>query len=134
MLPRLSLLLITVSAGLVAFTAAGVAQAPIIHWGSDTRAMSQEECVRRAKFALGEQGLTVTAETPNNALGSGENVSVLVTCLRLRQKTFISVMAASPDGGVAEQFRNSVRSLVMGPADPSPSPSPGGGGSGPVFE
>jgi hypothetical protein len=114
---RLSLLLITFCLGLVTLTATrALAQGPALHWGSDTRAMSQQECLKRAKFALGEQGLTMSGETSSEVAGSGPNVTVLVTCVALGQRTFISVMAASPDGRVAEQFRNGVRSLVMGPA------------------
>ncbi len=102
--------------GLAAMTATpAMAQSPVFHWGSDTRAMPQQECMKRAKFAMGEQGLQVNGEDALDVAGVGANVAVLVTCLSQGQRTFIQVVGASPDSGTAERFRNGVRSLVMGP-------------------
>ncbi len=93
------------------------AQTPSMHFGSDTRAMSVADCKKRATFALGEQGLKICATTGSESAGCGSNVVALVTCVGLGARTFISVVAASPDGGTAERTRNAVRSLVMGPAN-----------------
>jgi hypothetical protein len=98
--------------------AASAAQAagPIFHWGSDERGMSQQECMKRAKFAMGEVGFTVIGEDGSDVAGSGPDVTVLVTCKAVGQRTFISVVGGSPNSQSAEQGRNRVRSLVMGPA------------------
>jgi hypothetical protein len=90
---------------------------PSLQWGSDTRAMSQDDCVNRAKFAMGEQGLSVCGADGTDIAGCGTNVTVLVTCFPAGARTFISVVGASPDANIAGQFRNGVRSLVMGPAN-----------------
>lgn len=102
--------------GIGAAPVAALAEAPNLQWGSDERGMSQQECMKRAKFAMGEQGLTLNTQTSVEVLGVGPNVAVLVTCKALGGRTFISVIGASPDGALAGQFRNGVRSLVMGPA------------------
>jgi hypothetical protein len=111
------LVMMTIGLGLASATAQARAESPAMHWGSDTRAMSQQECMKRARFAMGEQGLQVSGQDGSDVAGSGSNVTVLVTCFPLGQRTFISVVAASPDGGTAARFRNGVRSLVMGPAN-----------------
>jgi hypothetical protein len=94
-----------------------MAQTPIYHWGNDTRGMSQEDCMKRARFAMGEQGLSVNGETGTDVAGAGPNVAVLVSCVSLGQRTWIHVVASSLDSGTAERFRNGVRSIVMGPPD-----------------
>lgn len=109
-------LLLAVTAGLAIATQAQ-AQTPNLQWGSDTRAMSQQECMKRAKFAMGEQGLQVNGQDGSDVAGAGPNVAVLVTCVAMGSRTFISVVGASPDSGAAGKFRNGVRSLVMGPAN-----------------
>ena len=93
-----------------------LAEAPNFQWGSDERGMSQQECMKRARFAMGEQGLTLNTQTSLEVLGVGPNVSVLVTCKSLGARTFISVIGGSSDPALAERYRNGVRSLVMGPA------------------
>jgi hypothetical protein len=110
----LSVLTVTIGLGLAA-NATQATAGPAFHWGSDERGMSQQECLKRANFAMGETGLTVAGSDGSDVAGSGPNVTVLVTCKALGQRTFISVVAGSPDSSVAEQTRNSVRSLVMGP-------------------
>ena len=92
-----------------------MAETPNLQWGSDTRAMSQPDCLNRAKFAMGEQGLSVSGGDGSHVSGAGPNVAVLVTCISLGQRTFIDVVGASPDPDTAGRFRNGVRSLVMGP-------------------
>ena len=94
-----------------------IAQTPIYHWGNDTRGMSQEQCMKNARFAMGEQGLSVNGETGTDVAGAGPDVAVLVSCVSLGQRTWIHVVASSLDSGTAERFRNGVRSLVMGPPD-----------------
>jgi hypothetical protein len=111
------MLYLAVTVGMALTTTQAMAQTPIFHWGSDTRAMSQPECMKRAKFALGEVGLRVNGETSQDVAGAGPDVAVIVTCLSLGQRTYISVTAASPDSGTAERARNTVRSITMGPAD-----------------
>ena len=93
------------------------AQAPVFHWGSDTRAMSQAECMKRAKFAIGEVGMQVNGETGQDVAGVSADAAVLVTCLAYGDRTFISVVGSSLDSAKAEAARNSVRSITMGPAD-----------------
>jgi|1186.fasta_scaffold1119596_2 hypothetical protein len=96
-------------------TTEATAQSPMLHWGWDSRTMSQPECVRRAQWAMGEKGLRVVAANNSAVAGSGGNVSVLVTCKAEGSETFITVVGASPDSGAAERGRNDIRSLVMGP-------------------
>src|SRR4029453_13344745 len=79
---------------------------PSLQWGSDTRAMSPDDCVNRAKFAMGEQGLSVCGADGTDIAGCGSNVTVLVTCFPAGPRTFISVVGASPDANIAGQFRN----------------------------
>jgi hypothetical protein len=107
---------IVIGLGLITSATQASAQSPIFHIGSDTRAMGQADCMNRAKFALSETGLTVNITTGNHAAGSGADVSVLVTCLSLGQRTFIEVVGASLNSSRAEEFRNRVRTIVMGPA------------------
>jgi hypothetical protein len=94
--------------------------APIIQVGSDTRAKSQAEALRDAEFAIGETGLQVTFKSGPHIGGAGtldgEGVAVIVTCLPVNGRTFIEVVGASLSGGTAEQARNRVRSITMGPA------------------
>jgi hypothetical protein len=97
-----------------------MAQAPVIHVGSDTRAKSQADALRDAKFAIQETGLGVTFTSGPHIGGAGtlngSGVAVLVTCLPQGSRTFIEVVGASDDSGAAEQARNRVRSIAMGPA------------------
>jgi hypothetical protein len=97
-----------------------MAQAPAIHVGSDTRAKSQAEALRDAKFAIEETGLQVTFTSGPHIGGAGtldgSGVAVLVTCLSLGSRTFIEVAGASDDSDAAGQARNRVRTITMGPA------------------
>jgi len=101
-------------------TTQAMAQGPAIHVGSDTRAKSQADCLRDARFAITETGLQVSFTSGPHIAGSGTlaggGVSVLVTCLSLGQRTFIEVVGTSLDSGAAEQARNRVRTITMGPA------------------
>src|SRR5688572_28653593 len=47
-----------------------IAQTPMYHWGNDTRGMSQEQCMKNARFAMGEQGLSVNGETGTDVAGA----------------------------------------------------------------
>jgi hypothetical protein len=97
-----------------------MAEAPNIQVGSDTRAKSQAEAMRDAEFAVTETGLQVSFKTEINVGGAGTlngaGVAVLVTCLSVDQRTFIEVVGTSLDPGAAEQARNRVRTITMGPA------------------
>jgi hypothetical protein len=111
------ILYLTATIGLVLTSTQVMAQTPTFHWGNDTRGMSQEDCMKRARFAMGEQGLQVNGETGTDVAGAGPDVAVLVSCVSLGQRTWIHVVASSLDSGTAERFRNGVRSIVMGPPD-----------------
>jgi hypothetical protein len=94
-------------------------EAPNIQVGSDTRAKSQAEAMRDANFAITETGLQVTFTSDPHIGGAGTlngaGVAVLVTCLSLGQRTFIEVVGTSLDPGAAEEARNRVRTITMGP-------------------
>jgi hypothetical protein len=94
-------------------------EAPAIHVGSDTRAKSQEEAMRDAEFAIRETGLQVSFTSGPHIAGAGTlndaGVAVLVTCLSVGDRTFIEVVGASLDSGAAEEARNRVRTITMGP-------------------
>jgi hypothetical protein len=107
----------TIAVGIALTSTPTFAQAPVFHWGSDTRAMSQPECMKRAKFAIGEVGMQVNGETGQDVSGASADAAVLVTCLAFGDRTFISVVGSSLDSAKAEAARNSVRSITMGPAD-----------------
>ena len=96
-----------------------MAQAPAIHVGSDTRAKSQEEAMRDAEFAIRETGLQVSFTSDPHIAGAGTlngaGVAVLVTCVSVGDRTFIEVVGTSLDSGAAEQARNRVRTITMGP-------------------
>jgi hypothetical protein len=96
-----------------------MAQAPSIHVGSDTRAKSQADALRDAEFAIRETGLQVSFTSDPHIAGAGTlngaGVAVLVTCLSVGARTFIEVVGASLDSGAAEQARNRVRTITMGP-------------------
>ena len=100
-------------------TQAVAQQAPVIHVGSDTRAKSAAECMKDANFAITETGLQVsfTADPMIGGAGTlnGAGVAVVVTCLSQGSRTFISVIGASLNGSAAEQARNRVRTITMGP-------------------
>jgi hypothetical protein len=93
--------------------------APVIHVGSDTRAKSQAEAMRDAEFAIKETGLQVTFTADPHIAGTGTldgaGVSVLVTCLSVGSRTFIEVVGMSLDSAAAEETRNRVRTITMGP-------------------
>jgi hypothetical protein len=95
-------------------------QAPSIQVGSDTRAKSQAQCMKDANFAITETGLRVTFTSGPHIGGAGTlegaGVAVLVTCLPQGSRTFIEVVGASLNGSAAEQARNRVRTITMGPA------------------
>jgi hypothetical protein len=106
----LSLLLITLSAGLVVQTVDQALAGPHVNWNVSARSMSKQDCLNRAKSELGKQGLTLGNETAHVVSASAENVTVVVQCLRLGDRTAITVVAASSDSAVAVQFKNSVSS------------------------
>jgi hypothetical protein len=114
------LLLTSLCFALITSATQAVAQAPAIHVGSDTRAKSQADCMRDASFAITETGLQVSFTSDPHIAGSGTlmgaGVSVIVTCLSLGQRTFIEVVGVSLDGRAAEEVRNRVRTITMGPA------------------
>jgi len=95
-------------------------QAPAIHVGSDTRAKSVADCMKSAKFGITETGLNVTFTSGAHIGGAGTlegaGVAVVVTCLSVGQRTFIEVVGASLNSRAAEQARNRVRTITMGPA------------------
>jgi hypothetical protein len=96
------------------------AEAPNIQVGSDTRAKSETECLKDAKFAITETGLAVTFTSGPHIGGAGTldgaGVAVLVTCLPQGPRTFIEVVGTSLNGDAAGQARNRVRTITMGPA------------------
>ena len=100
-------------------TQAVAQQAPAIHIGSDTRAKSAGQCMTDAKFAITETGLQVSFTSGPHIAGAGTlggaGVAVVVTCLSQGGRTFIEVVGASVDGSAAEQARNRVRTITMGP-------------------
>ncbi len=75
------------------------------------------DCINRAKFAMGEVGLHVCGTDGSDVAGCGPKVTVLVTCFPHGPRAFISVVGGSPDPNLAGEFRNRVRSIVMGPAN-----------------
>jgi hypothetical protein len=95
-------------------------QAPAIHVGSDTRAKSEAECLRDARFAITETGLQVSFTSGIHIGGAGTlegaGVAVLVTCLPQGSRTFIEVVGTSLNSSAAEHARNRVRTITMGPA------------------
>ncbi len=95
------------------------AQTPSLQWGWDTRAMSQADCLSKAKFAMGEQQprFQICGTDASTVAGCGPDVVVAVTCFPVGTRTFINVVGSSLNGDTAGRYRNSVRSLVMGPAN-----------------
>jgi hypothetical protein len=75
--------------------------------------------MRDAQFAITETGLQVSFTADPQIVGTGSlngaGVSVIVTCLGMGSRTFISVAGASQDSGAAEEARNRVRTITMGP-------------------
>jgi hypothetical protein len=100
-------------------TQAVAQQAPAIHLGSDTRAKSADQCMTDAKFAITETGLQVSFTSGPHIAGAGTlggaGVAVVVTCLSQGARTFIEVVGASVNSSAAEQARNRVRTITMGP-------------------
>jgi hypothetical protein len=100
-------------------TQAVAQQAPAIHIGSDTRAKSADQCMNDAKFAITETGLQVSFTSGPHVGGAGTlggaGVAVVVTCLSQGARTFIEVVGASVNSSAAEQARNRVRTITMGP-------------------
>lgn len=105
---------------LIASTTQAAAQSPVIHVGSDTRAKSAAQCLNDAKFAITETGLAVSFTSPPHIGGAGNlggaGVAVLVTCRQEGARTFIEVVGTSLNSSAAEQARNRVRTITMGPA------------------
>jgi hypothetical protein len=96
-----------------------MAQSPAIHVGSDTRAKSADEALRDAEFAIQETGLAVTFTDGVHIGGAGDldgqGVAVLVTCLPQGSRTFIEVVGTSLDSSAAEDTRNRIRTITLGP-------------------
>jgi hypothetical protein len=115
-LPLTSLCFALIASG----TPAVAQQAPAIHVGSDTRAKSAADCMKSARFAVTETGLAVTFTDGVHVGGAGTlegaGVAVVVTCLSQGGRTFIEVVGASLNSRAAEQARNRVRTITMGPA------------------
>ena len=105
---------------LMTSTTQAMAQGPAIHVSSDTRAKSQADCLRDARFAIGEMGLQVSFTSGPHIGGSGTlagaGVSVMVTCLSLGERTFIEVVGTSLDSDAAGEVHNRIRTNTMGPA------------------
>ena len=99
-----SLALCAIGIGLAVSATPVSAQSTAVHWGFDTRAMSVQECMQRARFAMGEQGLKVDVEDGTAILGIKSDVSVLVTCEGMGSRTYIHVVGASQNGQLAAQF------------------------------
>lgn len=57
------------------FSAQANAAAPNVQFGSDTRAMSNADCLSRAKFAMGEQHLQICATDGSDVAGCGGSVT-----------------------------------------------------------
>jgi len=100
-------------------TPAAAQQAPAIHVGSDTRAKSEAQCMTDGQFGITETGLAVTFTDGLHIGGAGtldgSGVGVLVTCLPEGARTFIEVVGTSLNSSAAEQARNRVRTITMGP-------------------
>ena len=115
-LPLASLCFALIASG----TQAVAQQAPAIHIGSDTRAKSVDDCMKSARFGITETGLSVTFTSGPHIGGAGTldgaGVAVVVTCLSQGSRTFIEVVGTSLNSGAAEQARNRVRTITMGPA------------------
>ena len=94
-------------------------QLPLFHVGADTRAKSQSEALRDTEFAIRETGLQVTFTAHPHIGGAGtltgERVAVLVTCRPDGSRTFIEVVGTSLDSVAAEETRNRIRTITMGP-------------------
>jgi hypothetical protein len=105
---------------IIALAPEAIAQnAPAIHVGSDTRAKSAEKCMEDARFAITETSLQVSFTSGPHIAGAGilegAGVAVLVTCLSQGSRTFIEVVGTSLNSSAAEQARNRVRTITMGP-------------------
>ena len=100
-------------------TQAVAQEAPAIHVGSDTRAKPAAQCMTDANFAITETGLSVTFTSGPHVGGAGTlngaGVAVVVTCLSQGPRTFIEVVGTSLNSSAAEQARNRVRTITMGP-------------------
>jgi hypothetical protein len=72
-----------------------------------------------ARFGITETVLAVTFTSGPHIGGAGTlegaGVAVLVTCLPQGARTFIEVVGANPNSSAAEQARNRVRTITMGP-------------------
>jgi len=117
---RPGLPLISLCVAVIGSTTPAMAQnAPAIHVGSDTRAKSAQKCMEDARFAITETGLRVTFTSGPHIGGAGTlegaGVAVLVTCLSQGARTFIQVVGTSLNSSAAEQARNRVRTITMGP-------------------
>ena len=75
--------------------------------------------MRDANFAITETGLGVTFTSGPHIGGAGTldgaGVAVVVTCLSQGPRTFIEVVGTSLNSSAAEQARNRVRTITMGP-------------------
>jgi hypothetical protein len=118
-LSSISIAVGTLGSALMVVAPAAVAEpSPVMHWGSDTRAKSQPQCMTDADFAIRATDLQVTFNGGDSVAGSGNvngaGVSVLVTCVSVGSRTFIQVVGLSLDCGAAEETRNRVRTIAMG--------------------
>src|SRR3954469_10692734 len=118
---RAGLALTSLCFALIASATQAMAQpAPAVHLGFDTRAKSAGQCMNDANFAITETGLQVSFTSGPHIVGAGNlrghGVAVVVTCLSQGARTFIDVVGTSLDSSAAEEARNRVRTITMGPA------------------
>jgi hypothetical protein len=86
---------------------------PVVHFGADFRAMSEDQCSRKAMDAMYDQHFIEGTRSPGFAWGYNEQSLVFVRCVAQNQGVTIEVFAASRSGEEAERLRNEIRISVF---------------------
>lgn len=86
---------------------------PAMHWGSMELQTSVNNCLGRARKAMADASLRDTQHGGWQAYGVKGNANVLVSCsLSNNNRSYLVVVAASPDTRAAELLRNDIRTRI----------------------
>jgi hypothetical protein len=91
-----------------------MAQAPAVRIGTSIIGKSAEHLRGVVRKHLHQSGLTITSPVPAwEQVGWGDGVCVVGTCVGMEGKTYLQVLATSPQTEVAEKWCHKIRNDVL---------------------
>jgi hypothetical protein len=87
--------------------------APSVHWGATDLPTTVVNCLGRARKAFYDAGARNVQNTGWQVYAEKGNANVVVSCTPLNdQKSYLVLVAASPDSKAAELLRNDIRTRI----------------------